>query len=133
MIALNPNLFARAAKKAAIVQPTVRHSGSRYFVRRADGRTATVKFTARNGQLWASCDCPAGNPQNRATPLPCYHVAAALMSANARRQHSHCCPRCTSLYPCACTNPEIDDLICDNCDAVTGDPFADHPDHHFWH
>lgn len=131
MLAINPKLFARAAEKASRVRPAVQHNGATYNVARSDGKTAHVRFSIRNGQLWAACDCPAGNPANRATPLPCYHVAAAvIVGANARRPaHSHACPHCGDLYACRCNMPEIDDLICDDCDGAT---VADYPDHHFW-
>lgn len=134
MIALNQQTFARAAKKAAFVQPAVTHSGAQYFVSRADGRTATVKFTARDGSLWASCNCPAGSPDGRHIPLPCYHVAAAVLIAQfahqPRTEHVHKCARCStpSIYSCNCPTPNEPDLDCDCLDfAADG-----HRDSDFW-
>lgn len=133
MIALNKTTFARAARKAAAVQPSVTHSGAQYLVSRADGGIATVTFTATRGGLWASCTCPAGSPIGKHTPLPCYHVAAAVIVAQQARQrteHKHRCLMCgsPSIYSCNCSTPNEPNYDCDCVDFTAGT----HRDSDYW-
>lgn len=82
MIKLNPNTFRRAFLKAKEVQPRVHViSENEFHVARADGCFTRVVFLLHGGALWAQCDCPAGSPHGWGqAPLPCYHVAAALLN-----------------------------------------------------
>lgn len=86
MIQLNPKLFSRAAQKAATVRPAIQKRGARYFVARADGGLAVVRFVPMHGALWCECSCPAGSPEARRVPLPCYHVAAVLLATIQNKQ-----------------------------------------------
>lgn len=117
MIALNTTKFARAANKARNLKPTVEKTSPGYLVARSNGQPAYVRFIVRAGQIWASCDCPAGTGENgRRDPLPCYHVAAALLTAALT--HSHYCPTCRDLYTCNCpTCAAIENLPCNDCEA----------------
>jgi hypothetical protein len=84
MIKLNSKTFRNAYLKAATVRPTVKQiSEQEYDVRRADGAYTRVVFVLSGDSLWAQCGCPAGSPTawNKA-PLPCYHIAAALLADN---------------------------------------------------
>lgn len=134
MIEINQTTFRRAIRKAAAVKPAVTHTGIRYLVSRPDGNLATVKFTARNGNLWASCDCPAGAPAGRYNPLPCYHVGAILiLSAQAqalRANHKHHCPYCdqASIFTCNCSDPDQSNYDCDCLDELAGT----HRDSDYW-
>ena len=130
MLQIN-NHFRNAINKARRIQPAVQRDGIRYHVARSDGRAATIKFTAQNGTLWASCDCPAGSPDGRNLPLPCYHVAAVLIASHATRtDHRHQCPACNSksILACNCATPGEPDYDCDCIQALADS----HPDHHYW-
>lgn len=133
MIELNPRLFTRAAQKAANVQPAVEKHGARYFVSRADGGRAVVRFVPRAGALWCECDCPAGTPQSRQQPVPCYHVAAVLLFENAAKPttHKHGCPVCHELWTCAGGCISVPDRVCDWC-ANNADGQPDYGDHRYW-
>jgi hypothetical protein len=136
MLKLDERTFTRAIEKARSVQPRVINIGAHYGVQRSDGGIAHVIFTAYRGGIWASCSCPAHMRGTRdGVPLPCYHIAAAAMSRQPRAavsqpvaapapavpapSHAHACPRCGDLYSCRCPLAEMDDLICDACDALT--------------
>ena len=50
-----------------------------------------VRFTRQDGQLFASCDCPAGLRHNQ-QPLVCKHLAAVvifLRAIRAMKQRAH--------------------------------------------
>lgn len=131
MLALNQRTFARAFNKAAAVKPAVNHIGTRYLVSRSDGSTATVKFTATPSGLWACCDCLAGSPAGRHLPLPCYHVAAAvLLTRQPRAEHKHKCTACGGLtmWSCNCLTPDTPDYDCDCTDALADT----HRDSDYW-
>lgn len=133
MIKLNAKLFARAAQKATTVNPQVTHNGAQYTVRRSNGQPARVKFTVRNGQIWASCNCPAGSPASQATPLPCYHIAAAVLLARRPAppaEHRHQCFVCNtkSVFSCICDTPDEPDYDCDCVDMLAGE----HRDSDYW-
>ncbi len=83
MLQLNKQIFQRAAQKAVRVQPLIEKHGAQYHVMRSDGGSAIVRFVARNNTIWCECSCPAGSPLSRQLPIPCYHVAAALLTNRA--------------------------------------------------
>lgn len=145
-IKLDTKTFARAIEKATRVKPRVVNVGAYYGVSRADGGIAVVRFTARDGGIWASCSCPA---QDKRWPLPCYHVAAAALSkkqaheragddhaviaAHVPQPHSHFCTSCESLESCDvpwCA--EIDDMQCTDCDEAQTDWGSDRLDKLQW-
>ncbi len=132
MIRIQSRYFVKAFRKAREVQPTVRRASEQeYDVRRSDGRFTRVVLMLHAGGLWAACGCYAGSPQGRNAPLPCYHVAAALLSdepviagasapaaaASPVRIHSHFCPGHHGLWQCGFQGCEaLDDLHCDSCE-----------------
>ncbi|MGH9602856.1 MAG: hypothetical protein ACRD24_10755, partial [Terriglobales bacterium] len=88
------------------------------------------------------CGCPAGSPApySRA-PLPCYHVAAAMLSGEAiapapapvptpeakphARTHAHHCIHCHDHFRCGASFcAGVDDSICDSCDEREADQIS---------
>jgi uncharacterized Zn finger protein len=79
--------FTKAAERLTRERMSVRKSEAHaYTVRNTvKGTSYTVRFTRRDGHLFASCDCPAGLRHNRA-PLVCKHLAATIIYLRAIRE-----------------------------------------------
>lgn len=138
MIRLDASTFARATVKAQTVKPAVVRTELGYAVRRSDNGLASVRFVARDGAIWATCDCPAHQPMHgpKREPRPCYHIAAAFLWSLSTRQpkthaqpaqafHYHECHGCGLNYPCpspACEH--LHELACDHCDAREADALS---------
>ncbi len=78
--------FTTAAARLQKERMGVRRSAAHLYevTNKAKGHTYNVRFTSRDGQTFASCDCPAGIRHNRA-PLVCKHLVAAIIYVRAIR------------------------------------------------
>jgi len=76
----SPNQFTKAAERLQRERMGVRRSDAHLYAvtNKAKGVTYNVHFTRLNGQLFASCDCPAGLRHGR-QPLVCKHLAAVVI------------------------------------------------------
>lgn len=92
MIKLNSSTFRNAFRKAKEVRPAVFPiNESEFEVLASNGSPMRVVFLLHAGALWAECSCPAGSPAHgsRRAPLPCYHVAAALLGDDSPATVGH--------------------------------------------
>jgi uncharacterized Zn finger protein len=76
----NPNQFTKAAERLQRELMGVRRSEAHLgeVTNKAKGVTYNVRFTRQDGNLFASCDCPAGLRHGR-HPLVCKHLAAVVI------------------------------------------------------
>jgi uncharacterized Zn finger protein len=83
----NPNQFTKAAERLQRERMGVRRSEAHLYAvtNKAKGVTYNVRFTRRDGHLFASCDCPAGIRHGR-HPLVCKHLAAVVIFLRGIRQ-----------------------------------------------
>jgi len=79
--------FTRAAERLQKERMGVRRSEAHLYAvtNKAQGVTYNVRFTRLNGQLFASCDCPAGL-RHGLHPLVCKHLAAVVIFLRGIRQ-----------------------------------------------
>jgi uncharacterized Zn finger protein len=76
----HPRQFERAAARLERERMGVRRSEAHLYevTNKVKGVCYHVRFTRQNGQLFASCDCPAGLRHGR-HPLVCKHLAAVVI------------------------------------------------------
>jgi uncharacterized Zn finger protein len=79
--------FTKAAERLQRERMGVRRSEAHLYevTNKAKGHTYHVRFTRLDGQLFASCDCPAGIRHNQ-KPLVCKHLAATIIYLRAIRE-----------------------------------------------
>ena len=79
--------FTKAAERLQRERMGVRRSEAHLYevtnIRK--GVTYNVRFTRHDGNLFASCDCPAGLRHGR-HPLVCKHLAAVVIFLRGIRQ-----------------------------------------------
>jgi uncharacterized Zn finger protein len=76
----NPRQFEKAAARLEWERMGVRRSEAHLYevTNKAKGVRYHVRFTCHDGNLFASCDCPAGLRHGRC-PLVCKHLAAVVI------------------------------------------------------
>jgi uncharacterized Zn finger protein len=78
--------FTRAAERLQNERMSVRRAEAHLYevTNKSKGVRYHVRFTRRDGSLFASCTCPAGLRHGR-QPLVCKHLAAAIIYLRAIR------------------------------------------------
>lgn len=81
-----PEQFRRAAERLQNERMGVRRAAPHMYevTNKAKGVRYQVRFTRHDGNLFASCDCPAGLRHGR-QPLVCKHLAAVVIFLRAVR------------------------------------------------
>jgi uncharacterized Zn finger protein len=76
----NPNQFTKAVERLQRERMGVRRTEAHLYAvtNKAKGVTYNVRFTHLDGNLFASCDCPASIRHGR-HPLVCKHLAAVVI------------------------------------------------------
>lgn len=79
--------FTKAAARLQTERMGVRKSEAHMYevTNKTKGVTYHVRFTRRDSQTFATCDCPAGIRHGR-KPLVCKHLAAVVIFLRAIRR-----------------------------------------------
>jgi uncharacterized Zn finger protein len=79
--------FTRAADRLTKERMSVRRAEPHMYevTNKSKGVRYHVRFTRQDGNLFASCDCPAGLRHGR-QPLVCKHLAAVVIFLRAIRE-----------------------------------------------
>jgi hypothetical protein len=79
--------FTRAADRLTKERMSVRRAEPHMYevTNKSKGVCYHVRFTRQEGNLFASCDCPAGLRHGR-QPLVCKHLAAVVIFLRAIRE-----------------------------------------------
>jgi hypothetical protein len=79
--------FTRAAERLQRERMGVRRAEPHMYevTNKSKGVRYHVRFTRQDGNLFASCDCPAGLRHGR-QPLVCKHLAAVVIFLRAIRE-----------------------------------------------